>query len=52
MYLAWKNIIPPKEYNHDPNITDNDIHTVCYYLYSDHLPIPNEWYDNIYKHHE
>ena len=29
MFLAWKGIIPPKEWYHDPNIEGRQNITVC-----------------------
>ena len=49
MYLAEKGIIPPKEWQHDPNIKDKWGKTVAYHLKYNNLPIPNEWYDDSMK---
>ena len=49
MYLAEKGIIPPKEWQHDPNIKDKWGKTVAYHLKYNNLPIPNEWYDDDMK---
>ena len=45
--MAMKGIIPPNEWNHDPNIKNNDCFTVEYYLRKHKLPIPNNWYRKI-----
>ena len=49
MYLAEKEIIPPKEWIHSPNIKNKKGHTVAYYLKDNNLPVSNEWYDNSMK---
>ena len=33
MLLAKARIIAPKEWEHDPELKDNEEHTVCYYLW-------------------
>ena len=47
--MAVQGRIPYKEYKHDPNIKDENNHTVAYYLKQNHLPISNEWYDDDMK---
>ena len=49
MILVYNEIIPPKEWIHDPNITNKNNKTVADILKEEHLPIPNEWYDNNMK---
>ena len=34
MLLAKNKIIPPNIWFHDPNIKDDEDHTVCYYLFN------------------
>ena len=43
MFLASKGVIPSKEYQHDPNITNIDGKTVCYYLFNNGVKVPEEW---------
>lgn len=49
MLLAYKGIIPPKEWNHDPNIKNKKNKTVADILKENHIPLPNEWYDDKMK---
>ena len=49
MHLANNKIIPPKEWYHNPNIRDNNHHTVAHYLKTHNIPVPNEWYDESMK---
>ena len=49
MHLAKNGIFPPNEWHHDPNIRDKSGHTVADYLKENHLPVPNEWYDDSMK---
>lgn len=41
--LLAKYIIPPKEWYHDPELTDNNGHTVSYYLKENNIKVPEEW---------
>ena len=34
MCLAVNGIVPPKEWEHDPGIKDENNHTVCYFLFN------------------
>ena len=43
MLLASKGIIPPKEWNHNPNIKNNDGLTVAMELAYNGKNIPKEW---------
>ena len=43
LILAEKGILPPKEWEHDYNIKDDDGFTVEDYLEEKRLPIPNNW---------
>ncbi len=49
MYLAKKEIIPPKEWYHDPNIKNEQNKSVCNYLCENNLFIENKWYSDDYK---
>ena len=40
MYLAKNNIIPSKEWEHDPELKDKYGNTVCYYLFNNRLQVP------------
>ena len=40
-----KGQIPDSIYNHDPDIKDNEGHTVCYYLFNNEINIPERWKD-------
>ena len=43
MRLAMKGIIPDEKYYHDPELKNNDGKTVCYYLWDNGIPVPEEW---------
>ena len=43
MRLAMKCIIPEKEYYHDLNLKNYEDKTVCYYLWDNGIPVPDEW---------
>ena len=43
MTLAWKGIIPPKEWYHNPTIKDNDGKTVEDYLLENDKEVPEYW---------
>ena len=49
MLLVNNDIIPPKQWIHDPNIKNNRDYTVADYLKKKNLPVPNEWYNDIMK---
>ena len=49
MILIIKGIVPPKEWQHDPNIKDKYNHTAAYYFKLNKMPVPNEWYDEDMK---
>ena len=49
MILLNNNIIPSKEWIHNPNIKDKYNDTVAKYFKRKWLPIPNEWYDESMK---
>ena len=49
MFLANKGIIPPKEWLHNPNITNRYNETVSDLLKGSNIPVPNEWYDDKMK---
>ncbi len=52
MLLSINNIIPPKEWYHDPKLCDNHGNTVAVYLLLNNISLPNEWkyeYDYIIK---
>ncbi len=49
MYLAYNNIIPPKEYAHDPKLCDTNGNTVAIILLKKKLEVPEYWrYDPEY----
>ena len=43
MLLAMKGIIPDEKYSHDPELKNNEGHTVCYYLFNNGMEIPEKW---------
>ena len=49
MILIDNNIIPSKEWIHDPNIKDEYKDTVVDYFKLNKLPVPNEWYNDNMK---
>lgn len=40
MYLASNGIVPPQQWYCNPDISNNENHTVCYYLFNKCLEIP------------
>ena len=43
LLLAKNGIIPPKEWNHDATIHNNDNYTVAMYLFENKINPPKEW---------
>ena len=43
MWLAYNGIIPPKEWEHDPNLKDDDNMTVAMRLAENGIIPPKEW---------
>ena len=43
MELAYNGKNIPKEWEHDPEIKNNEGHTVCYYLWDNGVIAPEEW---------
>ncbi len=43
MLLASKGIVPPKEWYHDPKLTNNNNKTVEYYLNRNNITVPDKW---------
>ena len=43
MYLAYKGIILSKQWNHNPNIKDNNGKTVEDYLKENKIKVPKYW---------
>ena len=41
-----KGYIPENKYYHDPEMKNNEGHTVCYYLWDNSIKVPEEWKDN------
>ena len=46
MILAYKRIIPPREWMHDYDIKNNFNKSINDYLRDNYLPVPKYWNDN------
>ena len=44
MFLAWNEIIPPKELYHPSDLQDNHGRTVAMYLAYNYIIPPEEWH--------